>query len=177
MNDIEKYKKRVLYFRICGIILILLVFIYFLITIINANEFDLSVIVAIIIFSFVSVMVILFFFIFDRYRIVLVEKYYGKVNEFDISTAKRLLKYIDILKDVDYEFLEIGYLQEYDFNCRFLLEQLVKGHKINIKAIKSYLEVKSIINTLDRDEISRNQKYNNYLSELVALFERNKSEI
>lgn len=177
MNEIEKYRKTRLLFRIFGIIFTIAVFIYLIIVIINNSSFNVDCIVAVSIFGGYTLFMVLCFVIFDKRRLRLVEKHFGKVSAEDIEKSKELSSRINVIMSGEYSFLDDGRFECYDNMLKLCLKQISKGHKVYVELVNIYFEIQKEIEKSPEKDLDENRAFNAYVNELADLFDRNKSDI
>mgnify|MGYP000933586424 CR=1 FL=1 len=129
MNQVNKYKKIILYFRIITVPFVLVLPFDFLIVILSDNHFDNDDLIAIIVFALVTVVLFGFFIFLDTYRNKIIDKYFGKVIEEDKAIAKDLIVSLDELYQNEYDFLNHPEFQEYEDSCVVILKKIIKDTK------------------------------------------------
>ncbi|MCM1289235.1 MAG: hypothetical protein NC132_01055 [Corallococcus sp.] len=176
-NEIRKYKKVLLIYRILMCLLAIASLFYLLIVIFTNPDFNTNYIIALSIFGGFTLLSILSFVIYDMKRYKLIEKYYGKVSTEDMKKSKVLLSKIAILKRGEYSFLDSEQFEYDDKMLKLCLKQISKGHKVYFGLVKICSDIKDEIKKSPEKHSIENQYYNTYISELADLFERNSCDI
>ena len=176
MNEIEKYKKARLLFSLTCVLSAIAVLVYVLIVVLTNSIFNTHCIIAVSIFGGYTLLMLVFFVIFDKRRLRLVEKYFGKVSTEDIEKGKVLIGQVKIVMQGEYSFFESGQF-EFDYkSLKYCLKQIVMGHKVYSQFVNVYFDIQKEIENSPEKDLDVNKNFNTYINELTDLFERNKCD-
>lgn len=176
MNEIKKYKKARLVFSYIGLISAVAILVYFLTVILTNSVFNIHCIVAVSVFGGYTLLMLVCFFMFDRKRLRIIEKHFGKVSTEDIAKSKLLLSQVKIIMQGEYSFLDADKFEFHDKTLKSCLKQISRGHKVYFKLVAVYPDIKKEIEMSPEKDSEVNKNFNAYINELTDLFERNKCD-
>lgn len=177
MNEIQKYKKARLIFQILGVISAIAVLVYLLVVLLTNSGFNTNCIIAVSVLASYTLAMIICFIVFDKQRLRLVEKYFGKVSDEDVEKSNALLEKVNIITCGAYSFLDDEQFEIDNKMLKYCLKQISRGHKIYGKLVSVYFEIQKEIEKSSEKDLAENIEYNVYINQLTELFERNKSDI
>lgn len=179
-NEIKNFKRARTVFAILGCALALAVLIYVVVTVTTNPDFNTNCIIALSVFGSYTLIMLLLFTVFDLRRQCLVNKYFGKVSAADIEKSKKLLGRIECVKRYNYSFfddLDDGRFEFSDKMLKHCLKEISKGRKVFINNVRVYFDIQSEIEKSPQKDNGENKDFNAYITELVELLDRNKSDI
>ena len=107
----------------------------------------------------------------------MLKQYFDPVSEEDRLLANELLQKIKIISDCQYDFNCVLHFDTYDLPIEQSLKRVAKGKRIAVNVYTALLEIQQELLTNNSDNKYNDTAFNNYLLEIMNLFERNLCDI
>ena len=169
---IESFKKTDAIYKNVSSVAMLGAVLYFIISVLINDTFNTAVIISCVVFVVVAGLLFVFSVLLGKKRNKLIEEYYGTVSEEDKQKAISLLEKVNSVNKV-YYYYDGPNPRTIDLSLP--LKQIANGKKVFVGI---YEPIKSLEQEMHLDKEKHNdEESNKFIFELIALIEKNISEI